>query len=123
MQFYSSISNYADNQKLSSCFEKNKRSTFFKPVIQPKLTINQPNDIHEQEADALAEKVMRITGNENTFFKSVANPVQRKCSHCKGEKKLQMKEESNANNEMTAPPVVHDVINSIGQSLDAGTRD
>ena len=32
---------------------------FFKG-IQPKLTINQPNDVYEQEADAMADKVMRM---------------------------------------------------------------
>ena len=34
-----------------------KANSFF---IQPKLTINQPNDVYEQEADAMADKVMRI---------------------------------------------------------------
>lgn len=29
-------------------------------VIQPKLTIGQPNDIYEQEADRIAEQVMRM---------------------------------------------------------------
>ena len=31
--------------------------------FQPKLTINPPNDIYEQEADAMADKVMRIPTN------------------------------------------------------------
>ncbi|MCK4836614.1 MAG: hypothetical protein KAT17_08245, partial [Candidatus Aminicenantes bacterium] len=30
------------------------------PVIQPKLTIGQPNDKYEQEADRVAEQVMRM---------------------------------------------------------------
>jgi hypothetical protein len=38
---------------------KKQQDSFFKPVIQAKLTINQPNDIYEQEADAIADKVMR----------------------------------------------------------------
>ena len=29
-------------------------------VIQPKLKIGQPNDIYEQEADRIAEQVMRM---------------------------------------------------------------
>ena len=42
------------------------------PFFQPKLTINQPNDVYEQEADAMAEKVMRISEPkaEKTFFSS-----------------------------------------------------
>jgi len=31
-------------------------------IIQPKLTVNQPNDIHEQEADAMADRVMNMPG-------------------------------------------------------------
>lgn len=33
------------------------------PVIQPKLTISQSNDIYEQEADRVAEQVMRMPEN------------------------------------------------------------
>ncbi len=29
-------------------------------IIQPKLTIGQPNDIYEQEADRVADQVMRM---------------------------------------------------------------
>jgi len=28
--------------------------------IQPKLTVSHPNDIHEQEADRVADEVMRV---------------------------------------------------------------
>jgi peptide methionine sulfoxide reductase MsrB len=68
--------------------------------FQPKLTINQPNDIYEKEADAMADKVMRMTGNENShqpFFKPAVSSIQRKCAHCEEEeKKMQRKEKSNA---------------------------
>lgn len=30
------------------------------PLIQPKLTVNPPNDRYEQEADRVAEQVMRM---------------------------------------------------------------
>lgn len=33
-----------------------------KPIIQPKLKIGAPNDKYEQEADRLAEKVLRMPG-------------------------------------------------------------
>jgi len=37
------------------------KAPFFSPVtIQPKLTIEQPNDKYEQEADAIAERVSRM---------------------------------------------------------------
>jgi len=77
------------------------RKTFFsekKNFIQPKLTINQPNDIYEQEADSVAERVMRMPDSktEPLFFqpKPISlTPVQRKCSACEHEEKLQRKED------------------------------
>ncbi len=32
-------------------------------IIQPKLTIGQPNDIYEQEADRVADQVMKMEEN------------------------------------------------------------
>ncbi|MDQ6661310.1 MAG: hypothetical protein M3Z24_10135, partial [Chloroflexota bacterium] len=97
MQSFSSISNHYKNQKSSSSsYAQKKQSPFFNPFIQPKLAINQPNDIYEKEADAMAEKVMRMAVNENerTFFKPAnISSIRRKCSHCEEEEKLQMKGE------------------------------
>lgn len=66
---------------------KNNRLFF-----QPKLTVNQPNDPDsyrdEQEADAMADKVMRMTDNDNdgqAFFKPAISVIQRKCSACEEE--------------------------------------
>src|SRR5690349_8850368 len=89
----SSISkNSINNNALVSV---NKAGSFFSPVIQPKLTINQPNDIYEQEADAMADKVMSMPDpsiNYNLFFKPTVSAIQRKCAHCEEEeKKLQRK--------------------------------
>jgi hypothetical protein len=102
----------------------NKSSAaFFKPVVQAKLSINQPNDACELEADTVAEKVMRMPANENTFFKSATNIIQRKCAQCESEEeKVQMTGKANASGGMTAPQSVNDAISSPGQSLDTGTR-
>ncbi|MFT3823209.1 MAG: DUF4157 domain-containing protein [Chitinophagaceae bacterium] len=57
--------------------------------IQPKLTVNQPGDKYEQEADSVAEKVMR-SEMPDTFIKTNTpniTPVQRKCAACEEEKK------------------------------------
>jgi len=72
---------------------------FFKPAIQAKLSVNQPGDVHEQEADSMAERVMRMpSGNfQSSFFTSSTPPVQRKCADCEEEeKKLQRKEKNDA---------------------------
>src|SRR5690606_28139583 len=50
--------------------------------------INQPGDKYEQEADAMADQVMRMT-------------VQRKCKHCEEEEKRIHRKET----DLVAPPV------------------
>ncbi len=76
-----------------------------KPLFfQPKLTINQPNDIYEQEADAVADKVMRMPDNESVlqpFFKPASPSIQRKCTHCEEEEQQLQRKEAN-HSELTA---------------------
>jgi len=49
-------------------------------VIKTKLKIGQPNDIYEQEADRVADQVMRTTvgSNVNTIQKQEEETVQPK---------------------------------------------
>ncbi len=73
--------------------------------FQPKLTINQPNDIYEQEADAMAEKVMRMPDpatNDNLFFKPAISTIQHKCAHCEEEEKQAQRKEG-ANDDSVSP--------------------
>lgn len=93
-------------------------------TIQPKLTVNTPGDIYEQEADHLAEHVMRMPDPK----------VQRacacgdECSKCQTEQpsqkhqRLQTKHGSSNAEQTTAPPIVHEVLASPGQPLDASPR-
>ena len=61
---------------------------FFSPAtIQPKLTVGQPNDKYEQEADAMADKVMRMPQNTPA--------VQTKCAGCEQEEQVQPKRKRN----------------------------
>ena len=74
---------------------QNKPPFFPRHMVQPKLQVNEPGDQYEYEADAMADRVMRMTGNSinyNAFFKPAANSVQRKCQHCEEEEKLHRKE-------------------------------
>jgi len=52
------------------------KKTLPEMVIQPKLTVGAPNDAYEQEADSVADQVMRMP--EQSF-------VQRKCADCEEE--------------------------------------
>ena len=86
----------AKDSSTPSVSRKDNGAPFFSPVtIQPKLTINQPNDIYEQEADANSEKVMLMRNEPQAnsfFFKPAPPPLQRKCTHCEEEEELHRKE-------------------------------
>ncbi|MBK8965757.1 MAG: DUF4157 domain-containing protein [Lewinellaceae bacterium] len=68
--------------------------------FQPKLTINEPGDRHEQEADAMAERVMRMAAAPGGAGEAPENGgalpitgIQRKCANCEAEDKLQRQEQ------------------------------
>jgi len=86
--------------------KSNGGQSFFRPnSVQPKLTIGQPNDKYEKEADAVADKVVqrlampdvltkKETGVQARSLASTISPlIQRKCASCEQEEKLQKKEE------------------------------
>jgi hypothetical protein len=112
-------------KKNTSFFNKESEQGFFHPMaigssineqpffsksrnnnygIQTKLTVGEPNDIYEKEADSMADKVVQrlaqpkvITrGDEAVQTKPLSTSftpfVQAKCAHCEEEDKLQKKE-------------------------------
>lgn len=65
------------------------------PFIQPKLTVNQPGDEYEREADEVAERVMRMPADSAMFFRpKPVSSLQRKCAECEKEEeeRVQKKE-------------------------------
>ena len=67
------------------------------PFFQAKLTVNQPGEAHEREADAVAEQVVRMkTGDAPVLQRMPLSPLpgglQRKCAGCEKEEKLQRKD-------------------------------
>ncbi|HSZ60715.1 MAG TPA: DUF4157 domain-containing protein [Terriglobales bacterium] len=108
------------------------------PIIQTKLTINQPGDRYEQEADRVAEQVMRMpesaaVPNIRASAKDEVG-MQRKCAcggsggdcSCKGKKEkeegLLHRKEQGASPKAAAPAIVHEVLRSPGHRLDTATR-
>ncbi len=82
---------------------KETEKPFFSPAlatIQPKLTIGQPNDKYEQEADTMSERVVQKLENPNPI-----QPIQRKCEECEQEEKLQKKEEDTEEMEVIRKPI------------------
>ena len=105
--------------------------------FQAKLTVNEPGDEYEQEADAVADKVMRMP-NPATISPSTPpdedkdedkiqlkpipfSQIFRKCADCEEEEKVQRKESTGGGGQ-TAPSIVNEVIASSGKSLDGGTQ-
>ena len=52
--------------------------------IQRKLSIGAVDDPLEDEADAMADKVMRMP-EQNLQLKPLASFIQKKCAHCEAE--------------------------------------
>jgi len=81
---FTSISRIKSNSNLSSAAQsirKSRKSNNQSSLngnlnIQAKLTVGQPNDKYEQEADRVADQVMSIPANDT---------VQRSCSSCMAE--------------------------------------
>jgi len=71
--------------------EKQNNSFFGPATIQPKLTIGQPNDKYEQEADSMADRVISMESTINNRQANNAPFVQTKCAACDAEEMLQTK--------------------------------
>lgn len=83
-----------ENKTTQTTSAVNKNAPGKIPFFQPKLSINEPGDEYEQEADHMADQVMRMPANDQPFFSP--NPlsisrIQRKCHECEEEEKLQRK--------------------------------
>ncbi|MFZ4635595.1 MAG: DUF4157 domain-containing protein [Saprospiraceae bacterium] len=107
-----------------------KAGSFFAPTVQPKLTVNEPGDEYEQEADRLADQVMRMKDGDAPVVQRTSlgtgSGIMRKCDACEKEeeKKLHRKESGSGDaGGKAAPAVVSNVLSSgDGQPMDLGTR-
>src|SRR6266849_4186015 len=99
-------------------------------AIQPKLAISQPADAYEQEADQIADRVMRMDASHSSSTKpSVSSnaslTAQRNCGRCgeeEGENLRRKEQAANPDSVGVAPPVVNQTLHSPGQPLDSNTR-
>ena len=87
-------------------------------VIQSKLTINTPQDRYEQEADRVAEQIMRkeIPSAQGT---SVHDEY---CRSCQPQKLYSKSLQAKGSGESVVPPIVKDVLRDTAQPLDAPTK-
>jgi hypothetical protein len=92
-------------------------------IIQPKLPVSTTENAHEQEADRIAEQVLRMpepqlqrTGTAGAGYPGCQNEQT-------AQRHLQTRRAQTIDSgESVAPPIVHDVLRSAGQSLDPMTR-
>ncbi len=95
--------------KCAACSDKEK----LKKPLQTKLQIGEANDKYEQQAERVADQVMRMTappnGGSNSDLQS-SFIIQRRIA-------------STQNDATEVPSIVGDVLHSSGQPLDTYTRD
>ncbi len=86
-----------------------------RPGIQPKLTINQPGDKYEREADRVAEQVMRMPEPHLQRLELIEEEEE--------ETRLQTKSVRQGQTEViAAPPIVPEVLRSAGNPLGPTAR-
>jgi hypothetical protein len=94
-------------------------------VLQPKLLVGPVHDPLEYEADRIADHVM---GMSDSDLSVTATPPQisRKCTNCEEEQKRLRMKPTSADGALAfaeeAPAIVHEVLRTPGNQLDAPTR-
>jgi hypothetical protein len=96
--------------------------------IQAKLKVNTPGDVYEQEADSVAERVMRMPeaqlqrdscACEGECPKCQAKPTAQKAQRLVQTKRV----ETNEARRVAPSPVVDEALRAPGQPLDTGIRE
>ncbi len=93
--------------------------------IFPKLTVNDPGDRYEQEADRVAEQVMSTAATELSPGRAAAvksGSLQRKCASCEEEDERTLHRKETGAACESAPPIVQEVVRSPGRPLDSSMR-
>lgn len=90
------------------------------PALQTKLAVNQPGDQYEQEADQVADNVLRMAAPGTTMAPATPNDDTDKPE----DGNLLRKERNGAapQSAADAPPIVSEVLRGSGQPLDGATR-
>jgi hypothetical protein len=96
--------------------------------LQTKLAISRPGDEYEQEADRVAEQMMRMPEGVPPSISDEGDGIVRKCPMCRGDDKMSLRTKEiqvqvpAMANDFNVPPIVDEVLSSPGRRLDAATR-
>ncbi len=97
--------------------------------LQRKLTVNQPGDIYEQEADRVADQVMRMPEPQQESRCTCGGIVEAggECAQCRM-RRMEVQRQPTTSSapavdaSQAAPPIVEEVLRLPGQPLDPATR-
>ena len=89
--------------------------------IRPKLQVNIPGDAFEQEADRVAEQVMRMPDSQ-VIRRKCACGESGTCEECKQTAPMLQRKATFHAGDAEASPIVDEVLRSPGQPLDDATR-
>jgi len=125
MKKIAEINKVESQPKFANSFWGTSKTSSTPVFIQPKLTINNPIDEYEKEADEMADKVMRM---EQPFVQAKSLPINsipRKCAHCEEEERKLQRKEMNGN-VATADHTLESYVgnlNGSGQTLSNEVRN
>jgi len=106
---------------LSGMCAECQRKQLFAESLQPKLRINEPGDIYEQEADRVADQVMRMS-EPSLQRQATAEEEEEEEELLQTKRQSQRQVEGGTETPSETPAIVHEVLRSPGQPLDASTR-
>jgi hypothetical protein len=97
-----------------------RRTTLMK--IQPRLTVNIPGDVNEEQADRLSGRMMRMAEPRLHGVCPCGECSTR--APCQGFTQLHpQRVRAHDAGHLIAPPIVHEVLSTAGQPLDSVSRD
>jgi len=93
-------------------------------IIHAKLSISQPDDPEEREADHVADRIMRSHAGPGAVASSCScSGNEEMCDECKQKKTASISRKAGGNNAAAAGhPVMHQLPRSTGHPLDKATR-
>lgn len=94
-------------------------------VLQTKLSVNTPGDTFEQEADRVAEQVMRMPEPAVQRCACAGKKGGGECEECRKHREgtIARKEERNGGEIPHVTPIVEQVLSTAGEPLDVPTRE
>ena len=91
--------------------------------VEPKFTVNTPEDMYEREANRVADQVVSMPGLQRQPACPAGVGCPKSDNEQSGHEQFQIKRvQANSAGDVTVPPIVHEVVSSLGQALDPTTR-